>query len=33
MVVKAAAVTLPSATDILEAAANAFADAFGDKRA
>ena len=33
MVVKAAAATLPSATDMLEAAANAFADAFGDKRA
>lgn len=33
MVVKAAAAALPSVTDMLEAAANAFADAFGDKRA
>ncbi len=32
-VVKAAAATLPSAADMLEAAVNAFADAFGDKRA
>ena len=32
-VVKAAAATLPSAADMLEAAVNALADAFGDKRA